>query len=158
MPGSYDREQLVRTLGAVFGPRFAVYGHGWDGFAGNRGPIAFDRQHEILQRCWVSVGYDHYPGTPFYFSDRLPIALMSGVAHIVHYHPGYETLFENERHLLWATSVQGLVETTRYALERGPAFLIEVGVHGRELAMQTLLSEVVYAEMIETIRNDCSIR
>ena len=151
MPGAYQREQLVRRLGAAFGRRFAVYGAGWNGFEGNRGPIRFERQHDVIRTSWLSIGYDHFPGTPFYFSDRLPIALLSGVAHLVHYHPGYESLFEHGRDLLWARSIDSIVDTARYALGRGPAFLNELGVRGRELASRRLVSDVVYAEMIETI-------
>ena len=151
MPGSYLREQLVRLLGKVFGTRFAVYGSGWEGFVGDRGPLAFDRQHEVLRRSWLSVGYDHFPDTPYYFSDRLPIALLSGVAHVVHFHPGYETMFGNGRELLWAHSLEGIMEAVRHALGRGPRFLNELGARGREFAARRLASEIVYGEMIDTV-------
>jgi hypothetical protein len=151
MPGVFAREQLVRRLGAEFGPRFGVYGTGWDGFVGNRGPVAFARQHEVLRDSWLSIGYDHFPGTPMYFSDRLPIALLSGVAHAVHYHPGYETLFRPGRELLWAHSVEGLIELARNALGRGPAYLDELGARGRAFAQDRLSTEVVFAETLATI-------
>lgn len=151
MPGVFQREQLVRRLGAVFGDRFAVYGTGWDGFTGDRGPIAFDRQHEVLRDSWLSVGYDHFPGTPQYFSDRLPIALMSGVAHAVHYHPGYETMFRSGRELLWAHSFEGLVDVARDALAHGPDYLDELGARGRAFAQRRLTTEVVFAEAVAQI-------
>lgn len=151
MPGVYAREQLVRRLGQVFGPRFAVYGAGWDGFAGNRGPLAFDRQHDALRDSWLSVGYDHFPGTPMYFSDRLPIALMSGAAHAVNYHPGYETMFEHGRELTWARGVDALVGLARDMLDRGPTYLDALGARGRQFALARLTTEVVFAEAIETI-------
>lgn len=151
MPGVYEREQLVRQLGAAFGARFAVYGTGWDGFAGARGPVAFDRQHDVLHDSWLSVGYDHFPDEPRYFSDRLPIALMSGVAHAVHYHPGYEAMFEHGRDLLWARSIDALVEAARDALAQGPPYLDALGARGRELAQRTLTSQVVFREAIATI-------
>jgi hypothetical protein len=151
MPGVFQREQLVRRLGEVFGERFAVYGTGWDGFVGNRGPVAFDRQHEVLRDSWLSVGYDHFPGMPMYFSDRLPIALLSGVAHAVHYHPGYESLFAPGRELLWAYSVGGLVDVARDALGRGPEYLDELGARGRVFARDRLSTEVVFADAVATI-------
>jgi hypothetical protein len=151
MPGVSAREQLVRRLGAVFGPRFAVYGTGWGGFIGDRGPVAFAHQHEVLRDSWLSVGYDHFPGTPLYFSDRLPIALMSGVAHAVHYHPGYESLFQPGRELLWAHSVEGLVELARDALGRGPDYLDALGARGRAFAQDRLTSEAVFTEVVATI-------
>jgi hypothetical protein len=148
MPGAYDREQLVRRLGDAFGTRFAVYGTGWDGFAGARGPIAFERQHDAIRRSWISVGYDHFPGTPLYFSDRLPIALLAGVAHVAHYHPGYETMFAHGRELLWARTLDGVVDTVRDALARGPAYLDALGARGRAHALAHLTSETVYRELV----------
>lgn len=151
MPGAFEREQVVKRLGEVFGARFAIYGTGWDGFVGNRGPIAFARQHEVLRDSWISVGYDHFPGTPLYFSDRLPIALLSGVAHAVHYHPGYETWFQNGRELLWACTSDELVELAREALGRGRAYLDALGARGRQFAQDRLSSEVVFADVVATI-------
>jgi hypothetical protein len=151
MPGVFQREQLVRRLGEVFGERFAVHGTGWDGFVGNRGPVAFERQHEVLRDSWLSVGYDHFPGTPMYFSDRLPIALLSGVAHAVHYHPGYESLFRSGRELLWAYSVGGLIDVVRDALGRGPEYLDELGARGRAFARDRLSTEVVFADAVAAI-------
>jgi hypothetical protein len=151
MPGVHEREMLVRRLGEVFGERFAVFGRGWDGFVGNQGPIAFDRQHEALRRSWLSVGYDHFPGIPFYFSDRLPIALMSGVAHVTHFHPGYDALFENGRELLWSTTVEGLVDAARVALGRGPEYLDALGTRGRAYASRHLTTEVVFSQVIDAI-------
>ena len=125
----------------VFGTRFAVYGRGWEGFLRDRGPLPFDRQHEVLRRSWLSVGYDDFPGTPYYFSDRLPIALLSGVAHVAHFHPGYDTIFGNGRELLWAHSLEEIVETVRYALGRGPSILNELGAQGREFALSAYLRD-----------------
>ncbi len=151
MPGAFEREQVVRQLGDVFGARFAVYGTGWDGFVGNRGPVAFARQHEVLRESWLSVGYDHFPGTPMYFSDRLPISLLSGVAHAVHYHPGYESWFQNGRELLWARTIDELVELARDALGRGRSYLDALGARGHQFAQERLSSEVVFAGVVATI-------
>lgn len=151
MPGAFERDELVRALGRTFGRRFAVFGSGWETFIGNQGPIPFERQHEALRRGWMSIGYDHFPETPFYFSDRLPIALMSGVAHLCHYHPGYDTMFQNGRELLWAHDVGGLVELAQVALSRGSAFLQRIADTGRTYALENLTTEVVFAELIEAI-------
>ena len=151
MPGAFDREALVRRLGSVFGKRFAVFGRGWDGFPGNHGTVPFDRQLEILRSSWISVGYEHFPGTPFYFSDRLPIALLSGVAHAVHFHPGYDILFGNGCELLWADSPEQLVDVVHFALSMGPAFLDELGKRGREFALARLTADVAYGNMIQAL-------
>lgn len=151
MPGIHEREQLVLRLSKLFGSRFAVFGIGWEGFACARGPVPFDRQHEVIQRSWLSVGYNHFPKTPLYFSDRLPIALLAGVAHVVNYHPGYETLFENGRELMWGRGVDGVFEAVRFALGRRRAFLRDLGARGRAYALANLTEDVVYRELIDVL-------
>jgi hypothetical protein len=155
-PGAYERESLVRKLGAVFGNRFGVFGRGWDGYIGNRGPIAFDKQHDVLRKSWLSVGYEHFPGTPYYFSDRLPIALMAGVAHLVHFHPGYDALFTNGDEILWADSVDEIVDLARFALSMGPDYLDRLGARGREFALKNLTSESAYSAIVRKIGENLS--
>lgn len=152
LPGSAEREELVRRLGQQFGRRFAVYGAGWTGFVGDRGPLAFDRQLDAIRESWLSVGYDHFPGTPYYFSDRLPISMLSGVAHVTHYHPGYDRLFRHGRELLWGYSVSGVVETVRDALLGDRADLIALGERGRDHAMTHLTSDRAYAEAVGVLQ------
>lgn len=149
MSGAYLREQAVRALGRVWGTRFGIYGNGWEGFIGNCGPVPFSQQFSALRRGWLSVGVDHFPDVPFYFSDRLPISLLSGVGHVVHFHEGYDALFENGNQLLWARDVDELVDVTRMAISMGPDYLNELGGRGRQFALETLVSTVTYGRMIK---------
>jgi len=151
MPGVYQREQIVRRLGSIFGDRFAVYGRGWKGFIGNQGPIPFLEQINVIHDSWISIGYDHYPGIPFYHSDRLPVALMSGVAHVSNYHQGYEHMFRNMEHLVWFHTVDEAVDVVRFMFSRGPDWLIELGLRGQEYALRWLSAERVWLSLFDRI-------
>lgn len=151
MPGAYEREQLVRSMGKVFGSRFAVYGRGWNGFIGNQGPIPFDAQTSVIQDSWISLGYDHYPKSSYYHSDRLPIALISGVAHVAHYHVGYEQMYRNMEHIVWFDSVNNAVDTVQMMLSRGPDWLITLGQNGKKYALQWLSAERVWESIFSQI-------
>ncbi len=73
------RLELVEVLSRRFGPRFGVFGRGWDGFAGWQGPIPFDQQSLVCQQS--SVVFGGYPGSScdYYLSDRPFSAMVSGV-------------------------------------------------------------------------------
>jgi hypothetical protein len=76
-PGARQRARLVERLQARYGSRAAIYGRGWQGL-GAKGPIPIDEVSEAYSRARVCVGIDHSVG-PFQFSDRLPIALATGI-------------------------------------------------------------------------------
>jgi len=151
MPGSFERERLVRTLGEVFGDRFAVFGRGWDRFTGNRGPIPFNDQEKTMRKAWLTVAWSHFHTIPYFFPNRLPISLASGIAHLTNYQEGYENLFRNGKHLVWGRSVEGIVDAARFLLSKGPSQLIELGLRGRAFALENLISQVVYESILERI-------
>ena len=151
MPGSFERERLVRRLGEVFGERFAIFGHGWDSFIGNRGPIPFNDQEKTMRKAWLTIGWNHFHTIPYFFPNRLPISLASGIAHLTNYQEGYENLFRNGEHLVWAQSVEGIVDTARVLLSHRPGQLIKLGLRGRAFALKNLTSQVVYESILERI-------
>jgi len=75
---SQRRRRLVGALQRRFGSRFALYGHGWEGFPSWRGAIPYREQVEAMAQAAVVVG--GYPGSlgRFYASDRLFVSLRSG--------------------------------------------------------------------------------
>lgn len=150
--GAKKREELVRRLGEYFGLRFAVYGKGWDGFVGNRGRVKFNRQIETLRQSWISVGIEHCTGISHYFSDRLPIALSSGVAHVCHYRDGYSSLFEQDRDLVWFYRVDEAVEIIQETLSKGPEYLIELGAQGKRTSKEKFSPEKIFGDFIDAVK------
>ena len=93
LPGAKGREKFVKKISEVFPQEFKLYGNGWSGIKGNQGPVDFYKQNEIYNNSWLTVAFEHYPEIPYYFSNRLPIALMNGSLYVCHYHEGYEKMF-----------------------------------------------------------------
>jgi rhamnose utilization protein RhaD (predicted bifunctional aldolase and dehydrogenase) len=92
----------------------------------------------MSQSAWVTVGWDHFIPTPYYFSDRLPIALASGVAHVTSFQPGYEAMFPPEHGLFWADSIHEAVDTVTWLLEQPREYLLDQGANAAELARSRL--------------------
>lgn len=150
LPGTKEREQLVIKLSKLLGDRFAVYGCGWNKFSAGKGPIEFAKQEEIIRQSWLSIGLDHFGYIPYYFSDRLPIALLSGVAHVCSYQPGLETMFEDGKHLVFFKSVDEAIEKIDCLLKQKKE-LLEIGKEGAKLALEKHTTDVRFQEILQEI-------
>ena len=96
LPGAKGRESFVKYMGEHFSKDFKLYGNGWEGFTGNQGPVDFYKQNDFYSKALVTVAYEHYPQIPYYFSNRLPMALMNGCLYVCHEHDGYKQFFPND--------------------------------------------------------------
>lgn len=105
MPGSKERLRLARAIQNSKDPNSHVFGRGWSGSA-SRGPVGYDDQVALLARYKVSVNWDHFPKEDAYFSDRLPISMLSGRPVITTWHPGYEWLPGAESGLHFARNAE----------------------------------------------------
>ncbi len=74
-----QREALVKSLSRRFGPRFAVFGNGWQGLQGSQGPSSFASQMETCRRAKVVVGGVPYSPARYYLSNRPFMQIASGV-------------------------------------------------------------------------------
>ena len=148
MPGSWGRERFVRHMGRVFGPTFVLHGNGWDGFTGNRGPVGFQDQLEVYRRSWVTVAYEHYPQIPYYFSNRLPIAMMAGSLYVCHAHGGYEDLFRGADFIFLFRTNNEAVDAIRYVLSLDKSDRIERGRRAREFALRHYHPHVVWRNFL----------
>lgn len=148
LPGARRREQLATSLGRMLGGRLALYGAGWDGFTGARGPIHFSHQERTARDAWLVASWDHFDRVPYFFSNRLPISLVSGVAHVTNSHPGYEHLFQDGRELFLTTSVEGSVERIADLLDGPRDHLNDVACRGELMARKYLASHVVFEEVL----------
>jgi hypothetical protein len=153
LPGWKNRFFLAERLTKLLGDRFALFGRGWEGLASAKGELPFLKQEEVLRESWLSVGWNHYDQTPYYFSNRLPIALMSGVAHLTNYQPGYEVMFQNGKDLCYAKSVDEMLDTVCYLLSLPRTRLIEMGLAGQQYAKDNLATEKVFRNIIQISAN-----
>jgi hypothetical protein len=148
LPGAAARAELARRLGRRFGRRFALFGQGWQGYAGWQGPLAYADQEAALRRARVSVGWNHFDREAGYFSDRLPISLLAGVAHVTNWQPGYEQVFGADPPLRWGRSVDEVCAEVGALLALAPPALEAIGSRAAELAKRQLVAEVVYPRLL----------
>lgn len=148
MPGASRRAELARALGRRFGARFALFGDGWRGHRGWQGPLPYADQEAALRRACCSVGWNHFDDEAGYFSDRLPIALLSGVPHACNRQPGCEALFGPEPPLRWAHTVEGVLHEVDALLALDEPSRAALGERAHEFARRHLVAEVVYPRLL----------
>jgi hypothetical protein len=151
-PGSLQREQLALQLFKKFGEKFKVYGSGWGKYPFSAGVLPFDDQEIVLRQHLLSVNWDHFPDLPFFFSNRLPIALISGVAHATNYHPGYELMFKNGEQLVYYNSIKESVDIIDWMFCQPEKYLIEMGMAGEQFVRKNLTTDIVYRRMFQIIK------
>jgi hypothetical protein len=105
MPGVKERMKVAEALYKRHGKKFAVFGAGWENYPFCAGTVPFFKQEEVLRSSHMSVGVDHFLSYDQYFSDRLPIALFSGVPHLSWKTPGLELLFKEHEHIYYFNSI-----------------------------------------------------
>lgn len=153
MPGGRSRLRLATRLHAALGPRFAVYGagQGWRGRPFCRGPIAFAEQERVIRSAWVSVNWSQFDTIPMYFSDRLPISLAAGVAHVTNYQPGFEHSLPGARGVYFVHSPAEAVDVVDMLLGLPRERLIEIGLQAAAYARERLNATRVYADILEVV-------
>jgi hypothetical protein len=149
LPGTKERYQLAERLFDVLGKRFVAFGHGWPRRPYAKGPLPFEQQTETIRSAWLSVGWDHCTRSAYYFSDRLPIAMMSGVVHVTNYKPGFEHIFKNGSDLFFANTIDDVVAAVQYVLSLSVEDRIAIGRSGAEFAGTYLSGETVFRRLIQ---------
>lgn len=109
MPGVKERVRVATALYKKFGKRFAVFGTGWENYPFSAGVVPFFEQEDVLLSSNLSVGVDHFLSYDQYFSDRLPISLLSGVPHLSWQTPKLDLLFKENEHIFYFKSVEECV-------------------------------------------------
>jgi len=114
MPGVQQRIKVAKALYKRNGNRFAVFGYGWDKYPFAAGTVPYFEQEEVLHSSHLSIGVDHFLSYDQYFSDRLPIALASGVPHISWKTPHLDLLFEEGQHILYCkTETEAVIKSDK---------------------------------------------
>jgi hypothetical protein len=155
MPGASGRESFVRFMGREFPGRFALHGNGWDGFRGNLGPVDFQKQMDTYRNSWITVAYEHYPAVSHYFSNRLPIALLSGSLYVCHRHDGYDEMFKGLDFIFPFDSHGEAGDTIRHLLSMSKTELHERGLRAREHALRHYTPEIVWANFVNNSLRLC---
>jgi hypothetical protein len=151
LPGAKQREKFVAAIGKEFGDRFMLFGNGWDKFTGNAGPVNFDDQVSIYSDTWVTLAYEHYPKIPYYFSNRLPIALMAGSLYVCHYHEGYDFIFKNCDFIFFYKNNQQAIDIIRYINSLNKSDLLERSKRAKAFAYKYFHPSVVWNNFFDNV-------
>jgi len=96
----------------------------------------------------VNVSWNHFTHVADYFSDRLPIALAAGVAHVMSWQPGFDAFFADCPGLFLARTPKDACDQVDALLARDPDDLIDLGRQAREWAYAHLEATVVFRPVI----------
>ncbi len=142
MPGSKQRENLARKLAQNFGPRFGLFGNGWNDNPSNCGPVDFLKQEETLRRSWIGIGHDHFHRYEMNFSNSLPISLISGIPYVLRRVPGIENLLVDGYHCRMYSHIDEAVDICHELLNAPQSDLKAMGMRGYEIVKNVLIEEV----------------
>jgi hypothetical protein len=151
IPGAEGRESFVMHIGKSFPSMFYVFGDGWNGFSGNQGPVDFQLQIDICKDSWITVAYEHYPQIPYYFSNRLPIALLSGSLYVCHYHEGLENIFRNCDFIFFFKTNQEAVDIIQYLFSLSKDDLLGRSQRAREYALKNYTPQIVWQNFFNNV-------
>ena len=120
-PEPVHRQQLLRRVDEEFDLK--IWGRGWwvvEGqFSGiQRRQILPHHYAAVCRAAKVIVGCDAARGVELCFSNRLWLTLGCGGFLVTNYVPGFESLFENHKHLVWYKSPEECIELIRDYLAR----------------------------------------
>jgi len=149
LPGGRKRLALGRRLSVRLGPRFGIFGRGWDRPVNVQAPVPFADQERTLRRAWISVNWEHFDDYAFYFSDRMPITLAAGIPHVAGYVPGYEHIFKGCPGLYFGTTVGDVADCAEWLLSQPRDRLIGEGQEARVWVARHLSAAVVYHRAFE---------
>jgi hypothetical protein len=151
LPGAWRRERLAELLERQYGPRFALYGDGWEGHHSWKGPLAFEDQGEANRSAWVSAMWDHFPAIANYTSNRVPISLASGVPQVTNYRPGYELIYPPGSGLYWGKTVRSVAEMVAVVLAMPRNDLLAIGEHAACFARDHRSQEALMVRLLEDV-------
>jgi hypothetical protein len=149
------RESFVVAMTKRYGPRFGLFGRSWEGYVSWQGPIPYDQQYVAMRRSAVVVGGLPNAYHDYYTSDRVFIALASGVPFVDYWVPGVDRLLEPGRDWWLATDTRGMINWCDRLLEMSSSNRLELGEHTRQ---RVLMFHTQYHRCREMIEIVCSLR
>lgn len=149
-PGSRWRKELAEYFFKKLGKRFAVFGYGWKAKYG-KGPLPFPEQVNLYHSSRVALGVNNWLGPRYYFSNRLPIALSSGVPVVHNYESGYEEIFKPVENFSFFKTTSDAWNITKQLLEKDQKELDEIGLKTHMFAMNRLTATNIMRYMISVL-------
>lgn len=151
LSGAYEREKYIIEMAKHFPNQISIYGKGWDNLNGYKGKLDFLKQIDVCQNAYIHISYEHYPEIPYYFSDRLPIALSAGQIYVCHYHVGYEDMFKNCDFIYFFKTTNEAIDIINYLFSLSNDELNKKSKNAKEFSNRFLSPNVVWQSLLERI-------
>ena len=151
-PGGAERVKLAMSMHKLLGDKFAVFGKGWKGMDFCRGPVAFGEQGTMYGRARIALGNNNLHAS-YYFSDRLPIALGSGVLMAHNYEEGIESPFADIGYNLFFKDVQQARQLVRNLLETSQDEIDKTALRYSTFSLQKLTMEFCMKYMVDVMKS-----
>ena len=149
-PGSRWRKELAEYFFKKLGKRFAVFGYGWKAKYG-KGPLPFSEQVNLYHSSRMALGVNNWLGPRYYFSNRLPIALSSGVPVVHNYESGYEEIFKPIEDFFFFKTTAEAWNMTKQLLGKDQNELDKIGLKAHMFAMNRLTATNMMRYMISVL-------
>lgn len=150
LPGAALRERFLIHISKFLKNDLFIFGDGWN-FGNVMGKLDFVDQVKIYHEYWFHVSFEHYPDIPYYFSDRLPIALSCGQIYISHYHRGYENLFRNCDFIYFYKNESECIDILCYLKSLSDEEIIKKSLNAKQWAISNLGADVVWGNLINQV-------
>lgn len=150
MPGVRGRYRLARRLQRQRSLDLALYGAGWKG-RGARGLLPFPDQITAIREGLMSANWDHYPHYEGFASDRLPVSMLAGRAHVTTHHSGLEWLPGPEAGVFQERSVSAVVRRVRELAEAPREDVLARGAAAHEWARARLSTRELGRYMLSAV-------
>jgi hypothetical protein len=149
MPGARERMELVRLFEQRLGPRFAVFGTGWEGRSA-QGPIGIREQGDAYAAGHIALGNNHIHAA-YCFSNRLPIAMTCGAILVHGREAGFDAVFGRNPPLRFFRDAEDAWSVVRRLLEVSGADLQDQRTRAREFALSRLSMVHVQRYMVAVL-------
>jgi hypothetical protein len=143
---------MAGCLAKKLGARFAIYGYGWKGpYA--KGKITFLEQMSCYHKSRITVAINNALGAKYYFSNRLPIAMLSGITVVHNYEEGFEELFVSSGHhgVYFFKTTEEALEICDELLSKSQNELDEIGKKAFQFSFHKFTGTEVFKYMIDVL-------
>ena len=150
LQGTRFRKKIVEKFSIKYKERFAVFGDNWNG-SNAKGPSSYLNQHKIYSKGKIAISVNN-ANAKYYFSDRLPIAMLSGIPIVQSYEDGINLLFQECEGINFFNSVEEAFEQCEELLMKSDIELKEIGLKFREFAKNKFSVELAFQYMVNVLK------
>ena len=148
-PGIRWRVKIAKYFYKKLGKRFAVFGNKWKGpFA--CGPVTFKEQTSINHKSRIVLGVNT-SNCDYYFSNRMPICMSSGVPIVNNYQKGFDEIFRDIDYPYFFKTTEEAWIIARNLLDKSQSELDEIGSRTRDFALAHLSKYKILKYMIDVL-------